>query len=100
MTPLSTYEAIRERLAGLTGPDREVDAMITVAAQVDLPAPMGDEGWPDALHPSHKKVRESDASSFDMICDDCGATDMVIGGWGNLRKPCRPSPASNPVKEG
>lgn len=38
------YEAIRERLAGLTGPDRKVDAMITVAAQVDLPAPMGDAG--------------------------------------------------------
>lgn len=32
MTDLSTYEAIRERLAGLTGPDREVDEDIGKAS--------------------------------------------------------------------
>ncbi len=52
------------------------------------------------LHPSHKNVRFSfDASSFDEICDDCGATDEVPGGWGALAEPCdhsrvKPAPAS------
>ena len=45
--------------------------------------------WPDKQHESHKSVRSSDASTFDFICDDCGATDDVTGGWGTLRKPCK-----------
>ena len=45
--------------------------------------------WPDKIHESHKAVRSSDASTFDFICDDCGATDDVTGGWGTLRKPCK-----------
>jgi hypothetical protein len=45
--------------------------------------------YEDKLHPSHKSVRSSDASTFDFICDDCGATDDVTGGWGTLRKPCK-----------
>ena len=45
--------------------------------------------WPDQKHESHKSVRSSDASTFDFICDDCGATDNVTGGWGTLRKPCK-----------
>ena len=45
--------------------------------------------WPNTCHESHKSVRSSDASSFDMICDDCGATDNTCGGWGALRKPCK-----------
>jgi hypothetical protein len=45
--------------------------------------------WPDKKHESHKSVRSSDASTFDFICDDCGATDDVTGGWGTLRKPCK-----------
>jgi len=45
--------------------------------------------WPDVCHESHKSVRSSDASTFDFICDDCGATDRVTGGWGALRKPCK-----------
>ena len=44
--------------------------------------------WPNVCHESHKNVRSSDASTFDMICDDCGATDHAKGGWGNLGKPC------------
>jgi hypothetical protein len=44
---------------------------------------------PDVCHESHKSVRSSDASTFDFICDDCGATDCVTGGWGTLRKPCK-----------
>lgn len=47
------------------------------------------EEWPDKQHESHKAVRSSDASTFDFICDDCGATDDVTGGWGTLRKPCK-----------
>ena len=45
--------------------------------------------WPNTCHESHKSVRSSDASTFDFICDDCGATDDVTGGWGTLRKPCK-----------
>jgi len=45
--------------------------------------------WPNRKHESHRAVRSSDASTFDFICDDCGATDDVAGGWGHLRKPCK-----------
>lgn len=38
-------------------------------------------------HPSHK-TRFSDASTFDEICELCGATDEVPGGWGKLAGPC------------
>ena len=44
--------------------------------------------WPNTLHPSHKSVRSSDASTFDFICDDCGATDSASGGWAGLSRPC------------
>lgn len=43
---------------------------------------------PDVCHESHKRVRGSDASTFDFICDDCGATDKVPGNWGTLRFKC------------
>lgn len=46
------------------------------------------EEWPNKKHPTHKSVRSSDASTFDFICDDCGATDSVTGGWAGLSKPC------------
>jgi hypothetical protein len=39
--------------------------------------------WP---HPSHV-TRISDASSFDEICVNCGATDG-LGTWGLLALPC------------
>ena len=45
--------------------------------------------YPNTIHESHKSVRSSDASTFDFICDDCGATDDVIGGWGALKRPCK-----------
>lgn len=38
-------------------------------------------------HPSHV-TRDSDASTFDEICVNCGATDQVPGGWGQLAEPC------------
>ena len=38
-------------------------------------------------HPSHV-TRFSDASSYDEICINCGATDQVPGGWGKLAYPC------------
>lgn len=46
----------------------------------------------DELHPSHV-TRISDASSFDEICINCGATDNPLGvrgsgKWGELAKPC------------
>jgi len=50
---------------------------------------MINEEWPNKQHASHKSVRPSDASIFDFICDDCGATDSVTGGWAGLRKPCK-----------
>lgn len=46
--------------------------------------------WPDVRHESHKHVRSSiDSSFYDMICEDCGATDYGSGSWGSLRKPCK-----------
>lgn len=41
----------------------------------------------EGLHPSHV-TRFSDASTFDEICMNCGSTDEVPGGWGQLAKPC------------
>lgn len=41
----------------------------------------------DRCHPSHVTRISMDASSYDEICVNCGATDH-IGGWGNLAKPC------------
>lgn len=42
----------------------------------------------DKCHPSHVTRVSIDSSSYDEICINCGATDMVIGGWGELRFPC------------
>lgn len=44
----------------------------------------------DELHSSHE-TRISDASSFDEICVNCGATDR-IGSWGKLAYPCSNPP--------
>jgi hypothetical protein len=41
----------------------------------------------DKLHPSHH-TRSSDASSYDVICTECGAHDIVGRGWGKLAEPC------------
>lgn len=41
----------------------------------------------EGCHPSHK-TRSSDASSYDEICETCGATDG-LGTWGELSKPCK-----------
>ena len=37
------------------------------------------------VHPSHQT--RMDASSYDEICDLCGATDE-LGSWGRLAEPC------------
>ena len=51
-----------------------------------------------APHPSHE-LRSSDASTFDFICEKCGCTDEVHGGWGKLALPCsRPSLAGDEVE--
>lgn len=38
-------------------------------------------------HPSHE-TRYSDSSLYDEICENCGHTDLVPGGWGKLAEPC------------
>jgi hypothetical protein len=43
--------------------------------------------------PSHV-TRYSDASSFDELCVNCGATDAVPGGWGKLAEPCPRPPGA------
>lgn len=45
-------------------------------------------------HPSHE-TRSSDASTFDEVCVNCGATDIAGGGWGKLAKPCPAKPAQS-----
>lgn len=47
------------------------------------------------MHPSHVTRISMDASTYDEICVNCGATDIAGGGWGNLAKPCL-----RPVGEG
>lgn len=49
------------------------------------------EVYPNVCHSSHT-TRTSDASTFDVICTVCGATDQVPGGWGELTKPCTGQP--------
>lgn len=41
----------------------------------------------DQKHPSHKTRISFGASSYDEICDECGATDK-LGSWGLLALPC------------
>jgi|GEM_PF-6924590 len=50
----------------------------------------------NSLHPTHR-TRISDASTFDEICELCGATDITCGGWGKLAEPCPASEASRRV---
>lgn len=42
---------------------------------------------PDRKHDSHVTRFSFDASSYDEVCINCGATDH-IGGWGKLALPC------------
>lgn len=51
-------------------------------------------------HPSHKTRISMGASSYDEICENCGATDQVPGGWGALAYPCpnpEPDEAEQPI---
>lgn len=45
-------------------------------------------------HPSHVLRFSMDASTYDEICVNCGATDEVPGGWGKLAEPCHNAPAN------
>lgn len=47
-------------------------------------------------HPSHRTRISLGASTYDEICDLCGATDILIGGWGRLARPC---PASDEKRQ-
>lgn len=42
----------------------------------------------DQAHPSHTLRAAHDASSYDVQCIHCYATDIAGGGWGHLRFPC------------
>lgn len=35
------------------------------------------------------ETRGSMASTYDVICKQCGSTDEVPGGWGGLIEPCK-----------
>jgi len=39
------------------------------------------------VHPSHQTRISMGASTYDEICDLCGATDE-LGSWGRLAEPC------------
>lgn len=56
----------------------------TLARRVRQPTP---DPAPQGKHPSHS-TRSSDASSYDEVCINCGATDIAGGGWGKLAQPC------------
>lgn len=43
---------------------------------------------PDHLHASHKVRFSNGGSTYDYICERCGNTDLVPGGWGKLAAPC------------
>ncbi len=45
------------------------------------------------MHSTHRTRFSIDASTFDEICELCGATDKP-GGWGRLAEPC-PAPESD-----
>lgn len=47
-------------------------------------------------HPTHRTKISLDASSYDEICVNCGATDR-IGSWGKLAEPCS-KPSINVAK--
>lgn len=53
-----------------------------------MPEAKKKEEYSDQLHPSHDTRISFDASSYDEICTKCRATDILNGGWGNLRFPC------------
>lgn len=50
-------------------------------------------------HPSHKTRFSMDASTFDEICENCGATDEVPGGWGLLAEPCPRPQEEKPMNQ-
>lgn len=50
-------------------------------------------------HPSHETRFSMDASTYDEVCVNCGATDKVPGGWGLLAEPCAAVESKSPVSE-
>ncbi|MDD4931787.1 MAG: hypothetical protein PHG66_06625 [Candidatus Colwellbacteria bacterium] len=57
-----------------------------------------DEGEVKGIHPSHV-TRFSDASTFDEICVNCGATDNPLGLRGSGPLGDLVNPCSNPQAE-
>jgi hypothetical protein len=54
----------------------------------------------NSKHPSHVTRISMDASTYDEICINCGATDEVPGGWGALARPCTVAVAAALVRAG
>ncbi len=51
------------------------------------------------MHPTHVTRFSWDASTYDVVCVNCGNTDRVPGGWGELSEPCPCVPTEKPVDE-
>lgn len=92
-----TYHSYPYGIADEATFDTEGEAKAASQADFDrrirsaLTAPPATPAVSQGCHPSHK-TRMSDASSYDEICVNCGATDTT-GGWGALAKPCPATPA-------
>ncbi len=52
------------------------------------------------MHPTHVTRFSWDASTYDVVCVNCGNTDKTPGGWGLLAEPCPcvPEPVSVTVE--
>jgi hypothetical protein len=86
--PLGSAIVILDKPLSSTGQLALVVTIACLRKTDNMTAKPREKRWPNVRHESHKSVRFSDASTFDFICDDCGATDDVTSGWGLLRKPC------------
>jgi hypothetical protein len=86
-----SFEYIKGKLAALIRVGKLFDKGKVVSAVQEASTHRNVEKIPepdDVCHDSHN-VRSSDASSFDVICINCGATDSAGDGWGDLRFPCK-----------
>ena len=66
-----------------TNPDQEMEKAMGFSTQ--------------EKHPSHNTRFSFDASTYDEVCVNCGATDIAGGGWGRLAKPCPKAKQGEPA---
>lgn len=101
ITTEQEYEAALQRITELMDRDpsegtRECDELVALADLVEaweaehypMPPPQTETREMSGPHPTHRTRISMDASSYDEICDKCGATDITGGGWGKLAEPC------------